>query len=81
EGIEVYIEDMEPEQSMLPHLGKCRKETPLASDESSSLRERRVFDVYLNPPSDQFLVISLPNLEICITNLVGIGGSNKLAPK
>ncbi|KAH9294373.1 hypothetical protein KI387_040427, partial [Taxus chinensis] len=64
EGIEVHVEDVEPEKYMLPHLGKHRRDIPSASDESSSFGERRVIDAHLNLPSDQTLALILPNQEI-----------------
>lgn len=66
---------------MLPHLGKCRRETPSASDEISSLGERRVIGIHLNIPCDQPLVLSLPNQGIIIANPVGISRSDRSAPR
>lgn len=51
---------MEPEQSVLPHLGKRIRETPSAYVESSSCGERRVIGTYLNPPSNQTMVLGFP---------------------
>ncbi|KAH9300224.1 hypothetical protein KI387_011807, partial [Taxus chinensis] len=33
EGVEVHIKDVEPEQSLLAHIGKCIREIPSASNE------------------------------------------------
>ena len=51
-GFEVHAEDVEPEQSMIPHLGKHRRENLVASDEIPSRRERRVVGMHLTPPSN-----------------------------
>ncbi|KAH9291626.1 hypothetical protein KI387_043184, partial [Taxus chinensis] len=60
EGFEVHMEDVDPEQSVLPHIGKHVRETPSASGESSSHGERRVIGTYLNPPSDRALALGFP---------------------
>ncbi|KAH9326742.1 hypothetical protein KI387_006920, partial [Taxus chinensis] len=52
-GVEVHAEDVEPEQFVLPHLGKHRREAPSTSDEISLHGERRSIGAHLNPPGDQ----------------------------
>ncbi|KAH9296493.1 hypothetical protein KI387_040081, partial [Taxus chinensis] len=71
---EVHAEDVEPEQSVLPHLGKRGRRTPSASDESSSDEERRqTIGTHLNPPGDLTLALSFPIPETSIASLVGVG--------
>ncbi|KAH9311592.1 hypothetical protein KI387_026627, partial [Taxus chinensis] len=81
EGVEVHAEDVEPEQSVLPHLGKHVRETPSASDESSSHGERRVIGTYLNPPSDQTLALGFLDQGRSIVDPVGISGSDRSVPR
>ncbi|KAH9308992.1 hypothetical protein KI387_036903, partial [Taxus chinensis] len=74
EGFEVHIEDMEPEQSVRPHLGKRMRETPSASNEISSHGERRTIGTHLSPPSDRTLALGFPDQGDNIASLVGYIG-------
>ncbi|KAH9287482.1 hypothetical protein KI387_031599, partial [Taxus chinensis] len=73
--------DMELEQSMLPHLEKHGRDTPLDSDEIPLHGERRVVGAHLNPPNDQTLSLGFPNQGRSIVNPFGINGGDLSLPR
>ncbi|KAH9327607.1 hypothetical protein KI387_007785, partial [Taxus chinensis] len=76
-----HVEDVEPEQSVQPHLSKRIRETPSDSDESSSSRERRIIDMYLSPPSDRTMVLGFLDQGENIASLVGYIGGDRSTPR
>ena len=81
EGFEVHTEDVEPENSVPPHLGKRGRETSSASDDISSYRERRTIGKHPIPPSDQTLALGFLEPGRSIIDPVGISESDRSAPR
>ncbi|KAH9313003.1 hypothetical protein KI387_028038, partial [Taxus chinensis] len=68
EGFEAHVKDMESEHQALPHLGKCNRESPSASDESALQEEilRTITGAHLIPPDDLALALGVLVPEVII---------------